>query len=139
MTSRGIGDVRRVLGDPPTWRQIEFGPQLPVLPRRHPDPIVTFVASQVHTLEDQVQTEAVEHRKRDLGPVVVRYAHHVLDLTAGYRRVVMRYVDALDAGAPAGEVDQLRRAVAAIAVVWQKKAHGWRSEWLDEPDPATGH
>lgn len=82
MTSRGIGDVQRVLGDPPTWRQIEFGPQLPALPRRHLDPLVSFVASQVRTLEDQVQTEAVDCRQRNLGPVVVRYAH-VLDLTAG--------------------------------------------------------
>ena len=70
--------------------------------------------------------------------MVVRYAHHVLDLTAGYRRVVMRYGDALDAGAPSGEVDQLRRAVATIAAVWRTKAHGWRSEWLDKPDSPPG-
>ena len=54
--------MRRVLGDPPMWLQVEFGPQLPELPRRHPDPLVTFVASQIHTLENQVQTEAAEHR-----------------------------------------------------------------------------
>lgn len=68
------------------------------------------------------------------GRRAVRYAHHVLDLPAGHRRVVMRNVDALEAGASAGEVDQLRRALATIAAAWEKKANGWRSEWPGEPD-----
>jgi hypothetical protein len=131
--SRGIGDVRRVLGDPPTWQQVEFHRQLPELPRRHPDPLVHFVVSQILQLEEQARTEATEYRNRDSGPVVVRYAHYVLDLTAGYRRVVVNYTDALDAGTPTAEARQLRAAVAAVAAVW-RKAREWRSEWSDEPE-----
>jgi hypothetical protein len=115
---------------------MQFGPQLPDLPRRHPDPLVNFVAHHIRQFEQQVRTEANEYRNRDSGPVIVRYAHYVLDLAAGYRRVVVTYTDALDAGIPTAEVRQHRAAVAAIAAVW-RKARDWRSEWSDEPEAPT--
>lgn len=82
-------------------------------------------------LEQQVRTEATEYRNRDSGPVIVRYAHYVLDLAAGYRRVVVTYADALDAGASGAEARQLRAAVLAMAAVW-RKTRKWRGEWSDE-------
>jgi hypothetical protein len=129
--------VRRVVGHPSTWQEVEFHPQLPELPRRHPDPLVNFVAAQIRQLEQQARTEATEYRDRDSGPVVVRYAHYILDLAVGYRRVVVTYTDALAAGTPTDEARQLRAAVAEVAAVW-RKSRDWRSEWSDEPGVPGG-
>jgi hypothetical protein len=63
------------------------------------------------TVERQVVTEATEYRGRELGPVVVRYAHLIRDVCNGYRRVVAAYIDAAAAGAPPDELAVRRAAV----------------------------
>jgi hypothetical protein len=47
---------------------------------------VAFVVSEIHRLEGQAVTEATEHRNRDLGAALVRYAHYLRDMLARYRR-----------------------------------------------------
>ena len=128
MTSKGIGDVRRALGDAPTWAQLEFHPQQPGLPVRHADPLVNFVAGEILRLERQAVTEAAEYRNRDLGPAMVRYAHYLRDLLGGYRRVVGQYVAMLDAGADDHELAPLRRALTELAKTW-RRSREWRDDW----------
>jgi len=47
-----------------------------------------------------------------------RYAHDILDLAAGYRRVVGLHVAMLEVGAGDHEAEPLRRAVAELAQTW---------------------
>jgi hypothetical protein len=80
-------------------------------PGSSPDPLVEFTTGQIRQLERQVVTEATEYRGRELGPVVVRYAHLIRDVCNGYRRVVAAYIDAAAAGAPPDELAVRRAAV----------------------------
>lgn len=74
MTSRGIGDVRRVLGQPKSWIEQTFPKPAPPLPDARGDALIGFVCSRVTQWESQVETEAAEYRDRPLGAAMVRYA-----------------------------------------------------------------
>src|SRR6266540_650002 len=96
MTSRGIGDARRVLGQPQSWVELNFGKQEPALP----DPLVRFLCSQLHSWEDQVVVEANEYRRQPLGAALVRYAQDIRHQLAAIRMVLVQYAEARDADAP---------------------------------------
>lgn len=135
MTSRGIGDVRRVLGAPKSWIEATFGKPEPPIPDRRGDPLLGFVAGQVTRWESQVVREAEEYRGRKIdGVVVQRYAFDILRQTAAVRRVLVRYAKAVDAGAP--EAAALRGVLADLSFAGSTHPD-WREDWNDEAPPAS--
>ncbi|WP_350279322.1 hypothetical protein [Kribbella sp. HUAS MG21] len=126
MTSRGIGDAQRVLGQPRSWVEQTFPKPTPALPDAAGDTLLGFVCSQVRQWETQVATEAAEYRNQVLGAAMVRYALDIRRQCAALRRILARYGDARDAGEP--EAVRMREFIADVATAWS--AHpDWRDDW----------
>lgn len=118
------------MGPPQSWIDITFPRQEPPLPAANGDPLISFVGDRIRWMESGVPPEAAEHRDKPTGPLIERHAKAIRALCRGYRRVVARYGDALDRGAPASEVAALRAAVGDVAATWRGE-RGWREDWSD--------
>jgi hypothetical protein len=127
MTSRGVGDVRRVLGQPQSWVELNFRKQEPPLPDPLGDPLLRFLCSQLHSWEDQVVVEANEYHRQPLGAALVRYAQDIRHQLAAIRLVLVRYAEARDADAP--EAPALRAVLDDLATAYQHRHPDWREDW----------
>lgn len=126
MTSRGIGDVRRVLGQPKSWIDQTFSKPTPALPDARGDALLGFVCDRVRQWESQVETEAVEYRDRPLGPAMVRYALDIRRLCAAIRLVLAQYGETRDTDPTAAPV--IRRTIQELSTTWRNHPD-WRDEW----------
>jgi hypothetical protein len=126
MTSRGIGDVRRVLGQSQGWiDQHSIRPE-PPLPSPNGDPLVAFLGHHVTRWESEVATEAREYRTGPGSAAFLRWALNIRRLCAALRLVLARYGEARDADAP--EVSLLREQLRDLAAAFNDK-HDWRDDW----------
>jgi len=126
MTSRGIGDVRRVLGRPKSWIDQTFAKPAPQLPDAGGDALLGFVCDRVRQWESQVVTEAAEYRDQPLGPAMVRYALDICRLCAPLRLILAQYAEMRD-GDPAAS-PALRRTIQELSTAWRNHPD-WRDEW----------
>lgn len=126
MTSRGIGDVRRVLKQEQSWIELTFHPPQPEFPDDRGDRLLRFLFHQVSSWEGQVAIEANEYRDRPLGPALTRYAQDIRKQCSAVRRVIARYAAARDSGAP--EADALRDVLADLATRYSGHPD-WRETW----------
>jgi hypothetical protein len=132
MTSKGIGDVRRVLGAPQSWIAATFAKPEPPLPYRKGDELLGFVCHHVANWESQVATEAQEYRDQKIdGAAMQRYAYDIRRQCAAVRRILVRYAEAAEAQSPEAEV--LRGVVAELARGFSNDPT-WREDW-DHPAP----
>ncbi|MBB5979874.1 hypothetical protein [Kribbella solani] len=127
MTSRGVGDVQRVLGQPQSWIELNFATPEPPLPTPLGDPLLEFLCSQVSGWERQVETEANEYHRQPLGAALVRYAQDIRAQLAAIRLVLARYGEARDAGA--AEAPVLRAVLVDLATAYRHRHPDWRAEW----------
>lgn len=126
MTSRGIGDVRRVLGQPKSWIDQTFPKPAPQLPNARGDALLGFVCDRVRQWEAQVATEAAEYRNQPLGAAMVRYALDIRRLCAALRLVLAQYGEIRDAD-PAASI-AIRRNIQELGTAWRNHPD-WRDEW----------
>lgn len=127
MTSRGIGDVRRVLGEEKSWIAQHFDRPAPPLPDRNGDPLLDFVCLRLLERENQVVTEAREYHDIDVpGAVVHRYALDVRRQCAALRRVLVRYAEARDSNHP--DLPWLREIIQDLSFAWSNDPR-WRERW----------
>ncbi|MET9313096.1 hypothetical protein ABZX12_14830 [Kribbella sp. NPDC003505] len=127
MTSRGIGDVRRVLGQPKSWIDQTFAKPAPPLPDVRGDALLGFVCDRVRQWESQVENEAAEYHDRPLGPAMVRYALDIRRLCTALRLVLAQYGEMRDADPGASRV--IRRTVQELSTAWRNHPD-WRDEWV---------
>lgn len=141
MTSKGIGDVRRVQkdlginqtgpsGDGP-WFDTFQRRQEPEIPRTN-DPLVKFVADRIRELENEPTADFPALYSQAAGPAAHRYAAHVRQDCVVFRTIVNQYIEAhaLTAyeGYDTGTQCQAEAAVRAIAARWSKH-RDYREEW----------
>jgi hypothetical protein len=126
MTSRGIGDVQRVLGQPQSWIDQHFTRPEPPLPDANGDPLIAFVNHYVATWENQVATEAREYSTGPHGAAFLRWAHDIRRQCAALRRVLARYGEARDTGSP--QVPLMREQIRDLATAWNN-VRDWPDDW----------
>lgn len=128
MTSRGIGDVRRVLSDrqPQGWIAQNFPAPQPPIPRVDDDRLYAFVSGRLTTWENQVAIEAREYHLGSNGAAVLRWAHDIHLHCAAVRRILVRYAEAREANSP--ELPLLRGVLADIATSFSRHPD-WREDW----------
>lgn len=126
MTSKGIGDVRRVLGQPQSWIDQNFTRPGPPLPRANGDRLLEFLNHHVMDWEGEVATEAREYRDRPGGAAFLRWALNIRRQCAALRRVLARYGEARDANSP--DVPLLREQLRDLATAWNNDPD-WRDDW----------
>lgn len=133
MTSRGIGDARRVLGAPQSWIDNTFAKPEPPLPNRKGDDLLDFVCTHLAHWESQVATEAQEYHDREItGEALVRYAYDIRRQCAAIRRILVRYAEARDEQAP--ELAELREVIDDLARAWVNQPT-WREDWSKPAPP----
>lgn len=126
MTSKGIGDVRRVLGQPQSWIDQNFTRPTPDLPKANGDRLLEFLNHHVMGWESEVATEAREYSKGPGGAAFLRWAHNIRRQCAALRLVLARYGEARDTNAP--EVEQLRKVLGDLATAFNNDPD-WQGEW----------
>ncbi|WP_132190140.1 MULTISPECIES: hypothetical protein [Kribbella] len=126
MTSKGIGDVRRALGQPKSWIEQTFPKPWPPLPPARGDAQLGFVCARVSQWETQVATEAAEYRSQPLGAAMVRYARDIRQQCAAIRSVLARYGEMRDADSP--DLAAVRWIIQALSIAWRNHPD-WREEW----------
>lgn len=125
MTSKGIGDVRRVLGQPQAWIDQNFTRPQPALPAVD-DELYRFVASQVTSWESQVAIEAREYQAGTNAAAVLRWAHDIRRQCAAVQRILVRYAETTQAAT--SEQPQLRGVLADLATSFTDHPD-WRGDW----------
>lgn len=129
MTSRGIGDVRRVLGDrqPTSWIAQNFPTPQPPIPRlEHRDDLYDFVSNQLTNRESMVATEARDYHRGENGIVFIRWANDIRRQLAAMRRILIRYAKARETGGP--ELQLMRGVLADVATSFSQHPD-WREDW----------
>lgn len=126
MTSKGLGDARRVLGTPQSWIDQNFARPEPPLPDRHDDPLLDFVCLHLRDWENQVAIEAQEYHDEQHGQVIVRYAKDIRRQCAAIRRILDRYGEVRMEECP--EADELRRVIKDLASTWSNDVR-YPDEW----------
>ncbi|MEV0285582.1 hypothetical protein AB0H36_15835 [Kribbella sp. NPDC050820] len=126
MTSKGIGDTRRVLGQAKPWTEQTFPKPRPPLPDPRGDALLEFVCARVREWETQAATEAAEYRNQPLGPAMVRYALDIRRLCAAIRLILARYDEMRDASPSAPP--EIRRTIQELSTAWRNHPD-WRDEW----------
>ncbi|TCC35084.1 hypothetical protein [Kribbella sindirgiensis] len=126
MTSKGIGDVRRVLRQPQSWIDQNFTQPTPRLPRANGDRLLEFLNHHVMRWESEVATEAREYSKGPGGAAFLRWAHNIRRQCAALRLVLARYGEARDADAP--EAPWLREQLVNLATAFNNDPD-WRADW----------
>lgn len=127
MTSRGIGDARRVLGDQASWIDQNFHRPTPPLPDRRGDQLLDFVSQHIREWETMVALEAREYHDTDVpGAVVFRYAQDIRRQCAAIRRVLVRYAEARDTQHP--DLPWLREIIRDLSYTWNNDPR-WREHW----------
>lgn len=125
MTSRGVGDVRRVLGQPHSWIDLTFAEPEPRLPDARGDALLGFVCDRVRQWESQVATEAAEYRDQPLGPAMVRYALDIRRLCAALRLILAQCDELRDTDPSA--LPSVRRTIQELSTAWTN-----HPDWRDE-------
>jgi hypothetical protein len=126
VTSKGIGDVRRVLGQPQGWIDQNFTrPTLP-LPNANGDRLVQFLNHHVARWESEVATEAREYSKGPGGAAFLRWALNIRRHCAAPRLVLARYGEARDANAP--DLSLLREQLCELATAFNNDPD-WNDDW----------
>lgn len=126
MTSRGIGDARRILGQPQSWIDQHFPPQHPPLPQARGDQLLSFAIHQVANWENQVTVEAREYRTGTHGAAFIRWATDIRRHCSAVRRVLARYAHARDTESP--ELPCLRETIRDLVTSWDRHPD-WRENW----------
>jgi hypothetical protein len=128
MTSRGVGDVRRVLGqsEPQSWVAQNFPSPGPQLPNVRGDKLFSFVASQVAGWESQVALEAREYQSGDHAAAILRWAQDIHRHCASVRRVLVRYAEATVSESP--ELPSLRATLEDLARSFSRHPD-WHENW----------
>jgi hypothetical protein len=126
VTSKGIGDVRRVLGQPQGWIDQNFTRPGPSLPHADGDRLVDFFIRHTTRWESEVAIEAREYRDLPGGAAFLRWALNIRRQCAALRLVLARYAEAREAGA--SEVALLRGQLRDLATAWNNDPD-WRDDW----------
>lgn len=127
MTSKGIGDVRRVLGEPQSWIDQHFARPEPRLPRANGDGLIEFLNHHVTKWEGQVATEAREYHDGGRGAAFLRWALDIRRQCAAIRRILARYGAARDAGSP--EAGLIREHLRDLATAWSNDPDWREDDW----------
>ncbi|MEV8373025.1 hypothetical protein AB0P21_09825 [Kribbella sp. NPDC056861] len=130
MGSRGIGDVRRVLGDrqPQGWIDLHFSRPAPALPDIRGDALFSFVAHQLTGRENQVAIESREYQDGAHGAAFLRWALDMRRQCDAIRHILVRYGEAHDSDSP--DLSCLRQTLKDLAGSWSNE-YGWRESWDD--------
>jgi hypothetical protein len=126
VTSRGIGDVGRALGQPQAWIDQHFRRQEPSLPDANGDKLIEFMNYNISKWESQVATEAREYHNGQHGAAILRWAHDIRRQCAAIRLVLANYAKGRDQGAL--HEAQLRQQIRELATAWNNDPD-WRHDW----------
>ncbi|WP_134006257.1 hypothetical protein [Kribbella sp. VKM Ac-2566] len=126
MTSRGIGDVRRVLGQPQSWIDQNFTRPRPDLPKANGDRLLEFLCLHIIRWESEVATEAREYSRGPGGAAFLRWAINIRRQCDALRLVLARYGEARDTDAP--EAPLLREQLRDLATAFNNDPD-WREHW----------
>ncbi|MFC6156125.1 hypothetical protein [Kribbella jiaozuonensis] len=126
MTSKGIGDVRRVLGQPQSWIDQHFARPAPDLPDSGGDPLVDFLSYQIRRWESEVATESREYSQGPGGAAFLRWALNIRRQCNALRLVLAQYAEARAADAP--ETLVLREQLDHLATAFNSHPD-WRATW----------
>lgn len=114
--------------DPAAYRDNFKGRLEPALPAGTKDPLIEFVTWRIRDTETEPAHEVPQLYDTQAGPMLHRYAGHVRQDCAVFRRIVARYWAAVTSDAPADVQRALRSAVEDLAQRW--KTHpAWREDW----------
>lgn len=134
MTSRGVGDVRRVLGQTAhkSWIAQNFPTPHPDIPHLSGDPLYSFLVHEITSWETRVAVEAREYQAGSNAAAILRWAQDIRRQCAAVRRVLVRYAEAKQTNGP--QLPGIRAVLADLATSFSRHPD-WREDWdQNRPD-----